>query len=66
MNLQNYRIFTSENLHVSHRYDIVISYHVYMDWMSKTMHVLSVPDSWESDFMLGQTVIPPLHDIANI
>ena len=27
------------------------------------MHVLPVPDSWESDFMPERTVVPPLHDI---
>ena len=35
-----------------------------LDWMSKTAHVLPVPDSQESDFMTEQTAVPRLYDIG--
>ena len=33
-------------------------------WMSKTAHVLTVPDSQESDFMMERTAVPRLYDIG--
>ena len=35
-----------------------------LNWMSKTVHALPILDSQESDFMLGRTAVPHLHDIG--
>ena len=35
-----------------------------LDWLSKTTHVLPVPDSRRSDFTPGRTVKPRLYDIG--
>ena len=35
-----------------------------LDWISKTVHALSVLDSQESDFMRERTAVPRLHDIG--
>ena len=37
---------------------------VTLDWMSKTMHELPIPHSWESNFTPGQAVALPLHNIG--
>ena len=42
----------------------MMPYDAILDWMSKTVYVLRVPDSQESDFMLEQTAAPHLHDIG--
>ena len=35
-----------------------------LEWMPKTLHAQTVPDSRESDIMLERTVVPRLHDIG--
>ena len=66
-------------MRVSYQYDIICDFipclhdrtvHVgqrdgdaILDWMSKTMRALPIPDCWESDFMPEQTVVLHLHDI---
>ena len=35
-----------------------------LDWMSKNVHALPVPDFQEGDFMLERTAVPRLHDIG--
>ena len=46
-------------LHVDRR-----DYDTILNWISKTVHALPVPDSRESDFMLERTAVPSLHDIG--